>query len=75
MDKSIKAAMEGLLRVATGETPHIRRANCPENGSEDRQADCPACQAIERAEKLLHPQWGADKSQILETVIRRLDIG
>ncbi|NWK76779.1 hypothetical protein [Aquitalea sp. LB_tupeE] len=74
MDKAIKAAMEGLLRVATGETPHIRRANCPENGSEDRQVDCPACQAIERAEKLLHPQW-ADKTQILETVIRRLDIG
>jgi hypothetical protein len=50
MDKTIKAAMEGLLRVATGETPHIRRANCPENGSDDRQQDCPACQAIERAE-------------------------
>ncbi|BBF84206.1 hypothetical protein DLM_0545 [Aquitalea magnusonii] len=74
MDKAIKAAMEGLLRVATGETPHIRRANCPENGSADRQPDCPACQAIERAERLLQPQW-ADKSQLLETMIRRLDIG
>lgn len=74
MDKAIKAAMEGLLRVATGETQHIRRANCPVDGSEDRQDDCPACQAIQRAEKLLKPQW-ADKAQVLETVIRRLDIG
>jgi len=74
MDKAIKAAMEGLLRVATGETRHIERANCPVNGSEDRQDDCPACQAIVRAEKLVNPQW-ADKSQILETMIRRLDIG
>jgi len=74
MDKATKAAMESLLRVATGETPHIRRANCPENGSDDRQDDCPACQAIVRAEKLLKPQW-SDKAQVLETVIRRLDIG
>lgn len=74
MDKTIRDAMEGLLRVATGEVRHIGRANCPENGSEDRQDDCPACEAIVRAEKLLNTQWG-EAGQVLETMIRRLDIG
>ncbi|WP_293761044.1 hypothetical protein [uncultured Aquitalea sp.] len=75
MDKHAKTVIEDLIRIATGEIKHINRANCPTQGSvDDRQDDCPACQAIVRAEKFTNPQW-KDAAQAFETVIRKLDIG
>lgn len=53
----IKTVLGDLAKVASNEVHHVYHGQCPDEmeGFAARDPDCPACQAIVRAEKLVAP--------------------
>lgn len=65
-EKQLEQALRGLIRVATGSIEHDRAGQCPDavEGHDARAADCAACKAVMRAERLLSEPAQAEQSEL-----------
>ena len=54
-EKQLEQALRGLIDIATGAIEHDRAGQCPDavEGHDARDAECAACKAVMRAERLL----------------------
>lgn len=55
LDEEVAAVMRGLIDVCTNRIPHAYMGMCPDSieGHDVRDHDCPACAAVQAAERLL----------------------
>lgn len=64
-EQKLEQALRGLIKIASGVIEHDRAGQCPDavEGHDARDADCAACKAVMRAERLLSEPAQAEQSE------------